>query len=102
MNKMNVMVVFGGVSSEHPISCISAASILRNIDKEKYTIYPVGITRDGAWRLIESEDFDSIEHDTWEQNDKTVPAVLSPDRKTQGIMAECTASCVKPARRSFM
>ena len=86
MNKMNVMVVFGGVSSEHPISCISAASILRNIDKEKYTIYPVGITRDGAWRLIESEDFDSIEHDTWEQNDKTVPAVLSPDRKTHGLI----------------
>ena len=34
MNKLNVIVVFGGVSSEHPISCISAASILRNIDKE--------------------------------------------------------------------
>ena len=86
MNKMNVMVVFGGVSSEHPISCISAASILRNIDEEKYTIYPVGITRDGAWRLIESEHYDSIENDTWEQNDKAVPAVLSPDRKPHGLI----------------
>ena len=93
MNKMNVMVVFGGVSSEHPISCISAASILRNIDKEKYTIYPVGITRDGAWRLIESEDFDSIEHRTTKRFRRFC---LRTERPT------VSSSCVKPARRSFM
>lgn len=86
MNKMNLIVVFGGVSSEHSISCISAASILRNTDTEKYTIYPVGITRGGDWLLYESDDYDSIENGSWETGGKTVPAVLSPDRGTHGLL----------------
>ena len=44
---MKLAVLFGGISSEHDISCLSAASILRNLNKDKYEIYPVGITRDG-------------------------------------------------------
>ena len=47
---MKLAVLFGGISSEHEISCLSAASILRNLDRTKYEIYAVGITRDGAWR----------------------------------------------------
>ena len=46
---MKLAVLFGGISSEHDISCLSAASILRNLNKDKYEIYPVGITRDGEW-----------------------------------------------------
>ncbi|MGM9676332.1 MAG: D-alanine--D-alanine ligase family protein [Butyricicoccus sp.] len=86
MNKLNVMVVFGGVSSEHDISCISAASILRNTDAEKYQIYPVGITKSGSWMLYESTDYDSIENGSWETGGHTVPAVLSPDRQTHGLL----------------
>ena len=86
MNKLNVIVVFGGVSSEHDISCISAASILRNTDAEKYQIYPVGITKSGSWMLYESTDYDSIENGSWETSDHTVPAVLSPDRETHGLI----------------
>ena len=41
---MKLAVLFGGVSSEHDISCLSAASILRNLDKNKYEVYAVGIT----------------------------------------------------------
>ena len=40
---MKLAVLFGGISSEHDISCLSAASILRNLNKDKYEIYPVGI-----------------------------------------------------------
>ena len=86
MNKRNVIVVFGGVSSEHDISCISAASILRNTDAEKYQIYPVGITKSGNWMLYESADYDSIENGSWETSGHIVPAVLSPDRQTHGLL----------------
>ncbi|MCD8356658.1 MAG: D-alanine--D-alanine ligase [Clostridia bacterium] len=86
MNKLNVVVVFGGVSSEHDISCISTASILRNTDAEKYNIYPVGITKSGSWMLFESTDYDSIENGSWETSGKTVPAVISPDRQNHGLL----------------
>ena len=52
---MKLAVLFGGISSEHDISCLSAASILRNLNKDKYEIYPVGITRDGEW--VATSDF---------------------------------------------
>lgn len=86
MSKMNLIVVFGGVSSEHDISCISAASILRNADADKYNIYPVGMTKAGSWMLFESSDYDSIENGKWETADCTVPAILSPDRETHGMV----------------
>ena len=49
--RVRVAVVFGGRSSEHAISCVSAGSILRNLDPERYEAIPVGITPDGAWVL---------------------------------------------------
>lgn len=86
MDKMNLVVVFGGVSSEHDISCISAASILRNADADKYEIYPVGITKSGSWKLFESTDYDSVENGSWETSEQAVPAMLSPDRGTHGLL----------------
>lgn len=47
-----VAVVFGGRSSEHAVSCSTAASVLRSIDREKYDVVPVGIARDGHWVLV--------------------------------------------------
>ena len=44
---LNLLVVFGGVSGEHEVSCISAASVLKNINKEKYNIIKIGITKEG-------------------------------------------------------
>jgi D-alanine-D-alanine ligase len=44
-----VAVVFGGRSSEHAISCISAGSVLTHLDRERFDVVAVGITRDGAW-----------------------------------------------------
>jgi D-alanine-D-alanine ligase len=44
-------VVFGGRSSEHGISCVTAGSVLRAIDRERYEAVPVGITMDGRWVL---------------------------------------------------
>lgn len=64
MKKMNVMVIFGGKSGEHEISLISAASILRAMDKNKYNIITVGITKEGIWKLYEGP-IDEIENGNW-------------------------------------
>ncbi|MEP7089759.1 MAG: D-alanine--D-alanine ligase family protein [Nocardioidaceae bacterium] len=50
-----IAVVFGGRSSEHAISCVTAGSVLAAIDPERYDVVPVGITHDGRW-VLESDD----------------------------------------------
>ncbi|HEX6338711.1 MAG TPA: D-alanine--D-alanine ligase family protein [Jiangellaceae bacterium] len=49
--RIRVAVVFGGRSSEHGISCVTAGSVLRAIDQDRYEVVPVGITMDGRWVL---------------------------------------------------
>ena len=48
-SRIRVAVVYGGRSSEHAISCVSAGSILRHLDPQRFEVIPVGITRDGSW-----------------------------------------------------
>ncbi|MEJ3659028.1 D-alanine--D-alanine ligase family protein [Actinomycetes bacterium KLBMP 9759] len=50
-DKVRVAVVFGGRSSEHAISCVSAGSVLSHIDRDRYEVTAVGITPDGGWVL---------------------------------------------------
>lgn len=50
-----VVVLFGGRSSEHAISCVTAGSVLAAIDRESYDVLPVGITPDGRW-VLEADD----------------------------------------------
>jgi D-alanine-D-alanine ligase len=50
--KARVAIVFGGRSSEHAVSCSTAASVLAAIDRDKYDIVPIGIARDGRWVLV--------------------------------------------------
>jgi D-alanine-D-alanine ligase len=50
-----VAVVFGGRSSEHAISCVSAGSVIAALDPEKYDVIPIGITPDGRW-VLESDE----------------------------------------------
>ena len=49
--KVRVALVFGGRSGEHSISAATAAGVMKAIDREKYDVLPVGITRDGEWVL---------------------------------------------------
>ncbi len=53
--KPRVAVVFGGRSSEHGISCVTAGSVLQAIDRSRYDVVPVGIATDGRW-VLESGD----------------------------------------------
>src|SRR5271155_34629 len=49
MTKIRVGILFGGRSGEHEVSLLSAASVLNAIDKDKYEVVPIGITKDGRW-----------------------------------------------------
>ena len=81
-NKKNIAIVFGGQSSEHEVSCVSATTIIKNIDKNKYDLTLIGITQDGRWRLVDS--VESIEHNTWRES--LVDAIISPDSSDHGII----------------
>ncbi|MGO2110095.1 MAG: D-alanine--D-alanine ligase family protein [Pseudoclavibacter sp.] len=54
-HRTRVAVLFGGRSSEHSISCATAGGVLSAIDRDRYEVVPVGITRDGAW-VLEDDD----------------------------------------------
>ncbi|HET9518975.1 MAG TPA: D-alanine--D-alanine ligase A, partial [Actinoplanes sp.] len=53
--KTRVAIVFGGRSSEHAISCVSAGSILAALDPDEFQVVPVGITREGRWVLSDGD-----------------------------------------------
>lgn len=83
MNKRNIVVLFGGQSSEHEISCISAVTIMKNINKDKYNIYPVGITKEGNWRLYHGH-IEDLSVDSWVSNSDN--AVISPDATDKSLI----------------
>ena len=49
MNKIKVGVIFGGQSTEHDVSIVSGSSVIKNLDKDKYEIYPIYISKEGKW-----------------------------------------------------
>lgn len=77
-----VLILFGGKSSEHDISAMSAASVLSNIDKARYEIVKIGITKDGEWFETNSLP-DDIKTGSWEKGRKVI---ISPDTSHHGIM----------------
>ena len=54
MERKTAAVIFGGQSSEHEVSCMSAANVIDRINKEKYDLLLIGITLDGHWIKTES------------------------------------------------
>jgi len=62
--KKKICVLFGGESTEYEISLRSALSIIENLDKEKYDLMLVGITREGKWKLFD-EDIQKIFENNW-------------------------------------
>ena len=81
---IKIAIIYGGRSSEHSVSCISAGAIMSHLDPEKYELYPIGITQQGTWTVGESD-----------------PEKL---RSTDGVMPTVTLTkevslAVDPARR---
>ncbi|MCM1495178.1 MAG: D-alanine--D-alanine ligase [Bacteroides sp.] len=82
MAKKTIAVLFGGQSSEHEISCLSAATVVNAIDTSVYNVVMIGITREGHWLLTDS--VESIQNGTW--NKGSVSAVISPDATRKEII----------------
>ncbi|MBQ6839563.1 MAG: D-alanine--D-alanine ligase [Oscillospiraceae bacterium] len=85
MKKLNVCVLFGGISPEHDVSLRSAESVLNNMDTEKYNIFPVGITKDGKWILFGGKDYSLLPGGAWQNHPENRPAAISPVRG-QGLL----------------
>jgi D-alanine-D-alanine ligase len=85
--KLRVGILFGGRSGEHEVSLLSAASILNAIDKTKYDVVPIGITKQGQW-ITSSEATRLLAGDT-----KPAPILLkTPKAKTQTKSIQLNAS----------
>lgn len=80
----NVLILFGGVSSEHEVSCVSASSVIENIPRDKYAVYMLGITKSGEWLLYEGN-ADALPEDKWQSGNCT-KATVSLDRADHGIL----------------
>ena len=78
MKKLNVCILFGGMSPEHAVSLRSAESVLNNLNPEKYHIIPVGITRDGRGLHFNSTDYSLLPGGKWETHPDNCPAAISP------------------------
>lgn len=63
--KVNVGIIFGGKSAEHEVSLMSATSVIKAIDKDKYNVIPIGITKEGSW-MIYNGPIEKIENGEWE------------------------------------
>ena len=83
-DKKTIMILFGGESSEHEVSRVSAASVVDHMNKEKYDVLTTGITKDGEWFLTNapSEDIASGE---WENNPDNQSLCIIPGRGFDGI-----------------
>ncbi|MBQ4232150.1 MAG: D-alanine--D-alanine ligase [Lachnospiraceae bacterium] len=77
-----VAIIFGGQSSEHEVSCISAATIIKNMDTSKYDQVLIGITKEGKWLFVEN--VGRIEDGSWVDGHRT--AVFSPDATKKEIL----------------
>ena len=65
MRKLNVAIIFGGKSGEHEVSRVSASSIYKHIDKEKYNVHTIGITKQGRWMYYDGS-AENMANGEWE------------------------------------
>jgi D-alanine---D-serine ligase len=85
LKRKTVAVLFGGHSAEHEISLQSAYSIMESLDTDKYRVVPLGITRSGEWLKYDGA-IERVRDGSWNECGPCVPAVISPDRRTRGIL----------------
>ena len=96
--KMKVLIMFGGTSPEHEVSRNSAAAMVKHIDRDRFDVLKIGITKDGRWLLTEAEP-EAMSDGSWEEHASNRKAVISPDRSVHGIVCdgeEIRVDCVFP------
>ncbi len=84
--KKSVLILFGGESSEYEVSCVSAANVAENLDKNLFEPILVGITKDGKWWIFDG-DTDDLRNHVWQDKRALLtPAVLSPCKAHHGLI----------------
>ena len=83
--KMCVVLLFGGMSSEHEVSRVSVGNFVNNIDREKYEVLTVGITKEGRWLYTEAT-AEQMADGSWEELPGNMACVISPDRADHGMI----------------
>ena len=91
MAKQTIAVLFGGQSSEHEVSCMSAANVIDQIDRAKYDLILVGITQQGHW--VKANSVDDIRSGKWRES--RVGAALSPDAAEKCLIIHESSSMIK-------
>lgn len=86
--KKQIAVIFGGQSSEHEISCASAVNVVEGLDRDKYDVHKIGITKEGHWLYVDT--IESMKDGSWQES--TVTAVIVPDQRFRGIWKMASSS----------
>lgn len=84
MEQLQIAVFFGGVSSEHEVSRVSAVTILNGLAAAGYKTLPVGITKEGVWWLYTGP-LEKLPDGSWETDPGRLRCILSPDRGDHGL-----------------
>ena len=84
-NTMCVVLLFGGMSSEHEVSRVSVGNFVNNIARSKYEVLTVGITKEGRWLYTEATAAQMADG-SWEELPGNMPCVISPDRADHGMI----------------
>ena len=85
MSRLKIAVLFGGCSPEYEVSLHSAYSVITHMDSAKYECVMLGITPSGMWYRFSGPP-EKISDDTWHNPTDCVPAIISPDRESRGVL----------------
>ena len=80
--KKRVVVIVGGRSSEHEVSLVSGATVIENIDAEKYDVKILVISKEGEWLL--AKDLETLKSGAWKES--RIKAAISPDTKDKALL----------------
>lgn len=85
VQKKRIAVLFGGKSSEHEVSRVSASYVISQIPQDKYDIITIGITKEGRW-LLYSGDIKNIKDGSWEKDPNNKLAFIAPAPRVGGMV----------------
>ena len=86
--KLRIGLVFGGRSGEHEVSLASAESVMANLDRDKYEVVPIGITKEGSWLLgTEPRKLLAAEQSANQSLDETTAVTLTGDPRLRRLIA---------------
>lgn len=103
MDKKNVLIIFGGSSSEYFVSCKSAAGVIKYIDKSKHDVFKLGITMEGTWIFTDAMEEDIKSGRRWTEHPSNKRAMISLERNKHaviiienGLLTEIPIDCAFP------